>query len=579
MTILILDENPDYSRVVSDVLSGMGFDVRRTADARALVRGAEPTDIILATADRGLDNLDTLMRALRQDPERTNLPVLALANDSTQRNAEFASLIARLRNVKVLRRDLSLLDLGDQLRQMQELDGPAPAEAADHVGPMLLLFGAIWCQEESGVLTTPDGRSGLIVQGAADPATMDLIEDALKGTARVRFERTGHRGSGDSSQLGRLLWTHAGQQADPNFALSQLDLALQPVLWLDRISDLAVMEEIPRLVSTANGQTPLRAHLASLGMDPTRVGRQLSMLAKLGLLKLSPVRIQPPDAAARRIEPTPLAARPEPRPAPAKPPESRPVEPPPAEPSRATPRPLARPVTRGATPHSADPNEGLLLLKRLRKEVQNLASADAWTVLGIAPTRDVEELNVAAQRLRHRYSKIASERRDSDEIVRLCSAMLAQIDDALRRATRRVEQVTESAGVSDSERLFQAGKEAASEGRWSLAVRALRVAHRMQVDSAPYQAWLGWAIFNDTARGERRLDEALELLELADSFQPDLAEGQLFLARVELYAGKVERAVARLDRLSKQHPGTEGLEQARRLARDKLSELQSQGEK
>lgn len=582
MTILILDENHDYTRVLDDVLTGMGFSVRVSRDARELVSVAQPDDVILATARADLDPIDALMRELRRDIERVRTAVLIIADDKAIQDPALNHLVARFRNATVMRRGASLLDLGDRIREIQRqiLSQPPQSESTtnESIATMFQLFGAIWCQEESGTLTAADGRAGQVSKGAAvDTATTELIEACLEGRTRARFERTPQRGGGDSSTLGRMLWAYGGRHASANFALSRLEQAIQPVLWVDRISDLPVQEDVPRLVGTADGQATLRTQLTGLRVDPGRVGRDLSILSLMGLIKLAaPIKaevapqLSPPSASAGRA--SDVRTIPPPEPTTPRPSASRTAP----TSSDNTPRPPASQAT-GATPKPNDVTDGLLMLKRLRKEAQRLAQTDAWTVLGLAPTREPEAVRVAARRLRERYEAIAQERRDSDEIGRLCRALVAQIVDAEGRALRRVSQISEAATMSDEERMFVAGKEAAQGGRWSLAVRAFRTVHKLRIDSPLYQAWLGWAIFNDTTRADSRVDEALEFLELADSFQSDLAEGQLFLARVELHAGRYGKAHQRLERLAKLHPNTDGLEQALRLARDKVSTTQPPG--
>ena len=85
--------------------------------------------------------------------------------------------------------------------------------------------------------------------------------------------------------------------------------------------------------------------------------------------------------------------------------------------------------------------------------------------------------------------------------------------------------------------------------RWPDAVRAFRTAHSAVIDRPEFMAHLGWAIFNDTGRGSARVEEALELLELAESFDERAALTQLWLATVEAHAQRLSRARARLTRL------------------------------
>jgi hypothetical protein len=99
-----------------------------------------------------------------------------------------------------------------------------------------------------------------------------------------------------------------------------------------------------------------------------------------------------------------------------------------------------------------------------------------------------------------------------------------------------------------------------SKRRWPDAVRAFRAAHNAVIDRPEFMAHLGWAIFNDQARGSARVEEALELLELAESFDERAAQTQLWLATVEAHTQRHSRARARLMRLISRPEGATNVE-------------------
>ena len=103
----------------------------------------------------------------------------------------------------------------------------------------------------------------------------------------------------------------------------------------------------------------------------------------------------------------------------------------------------------------------------------------------------------------------------------------------------------QAAPEDNTERAWRAGLDAMAKRRWPDAVRAFRTAHSAVIDRPDFMAHLGWAIFNDTAPGSARVEEALELLELAESFDERAALTQLWLATVEAHAQRLSRARAR----------------------------------
>ena len=106
-----------------------------------------------------------------------------------------------------------------------------------------------------------------------------------------------------------------------------------------------------------------------------------------------------------------------------------------------------------------------------------------------------------------------------------------------------------------ADQLFLQGQAALASGDAISAIRALREARNEQLDSARNMAWLGWALYQETSRPlpERR-KAALELLELADQFDPEYTDGQFFLAAVEAEARMYQRAAARLRRVLRARP-------------------------
>ncbi|MCB9760994.1 MAG: hypothetical protein H6739_14240 [Alphaproteobacteria bacterium] len=218
------------------------------------------------------------------------------------------------------------------------------------------------------------------------------------------------------------------------------------------------------------------------------------------------------------------------------------------------------------------------MLKRLRKETARLEGASPWTVLGIPPTEDADAIAQAEKRMKHRYGRIARDDRFSDAIADMARALVNRVGLAAEEARKPRPPPPADGPESNEARAFEAGLAAMRVGDWPRAVRGFRTAHNTRIDVPQYMAHLGWALFNDTSRGDARLQEALEVLELADSWDDTLADGQLWLGLVELASEELERAHARLKRLKARapdHPGVDDALQKVETALDEAVEMES----
>ena len=205
--------------------------------------------------------------------------------------------------------------------------------------------------------------------------------------------------------------------------------------------------------------------------------------------------------------------------------------------------------------------EALLTLRRLRRERDRLMTDDAWTVLGLPPTGDKTKIHEAAARMRARYGQLQRDPGLSEESHTLAGEILRRVADAAAEVSERPALPAAAPTPEDNtERAWQAGLDAMGKRRWPDAVRAFRAAHNAVIDRPEFMAHLGWAIFNDQGRGAVRVEEALELLELAESFDERAAQTQLWLATVEAHAQRLSRARARLMRLMSRPEGAANAE-------------------
>jgi tetratricopeptide (TPR) repeat protein len=193
--------------------------------------------------------------------------------------------------------------------------------------------------------------------------------------------------------------------------------------------------------------------------------------------------------------------------------------------------------------------ESMAALRRLRKERERLEGASDWMVLSLPAGAPPEMVAQAGERMRFRYQKEASNSALPEEARRLSAELVELIEEALERirAGRPRETVDPLAGKSDVDIIFDQGVEAAKAGQWDRAIKALRAASKLQLDAPLTMAWLGWAIYKKGGPGAR--EEALELLQLADSFDDSLDDAQYFLAVLEADGGDTSAALSRLKRV------------------------------
>gem|GEM_PF-3540121 len=204
------------------------------------------------------------------------------------------------------------------------------------------------------------------------------------------------------------------------------------------------------------------------------------------------------------------------------------------------------------------------LVLRLRRELTILGTVPDRAALAMpleAPARRAQRY---AKRMRRRYERFTDPHSQPPEVIALATDILARIDQALARVAQASASDADSASSVVSsvgprhgyDELMALGRTALSTGRPAQALSCFRGARSERPGEAEPLAWLGWALAMDKRRPkEQRFKEALEYLKLADQFDPTLAEGQLFLARLELEQGKPTVAAARLRRLLKHHPG------------------------
>ncbi|MCK6521217.1 response regulator [Myxococcota bacterium] len=489
LRILILDDQPELARVMRDVLRPQGFEVRAADTALTAMASARaaPPAVAIVRWDMPQGEASRFMELFRPASPGAVI-VLTAGQPEEDDDRELKKAVRRYAVGRVLRRPFSILDLPAVVKASL---ADAPADAASMFGrrphaDTLRALGRVWRDRESGTATSLQGLVARFCKGAAaDAESQALIEDILRDGVEISFRRGDVVGAGDPTALAAAMWRAALAVAEVE---PNPQAVLEPPSHQERLAELPLKPATARTLQAADGVVELKALCAAQRTSLSEIGPDLGALTALGLVQ-------------QRVK-------------------------------------------------AAAGTEALLTLRRLRRERDRLATEDAWTVLGLPPTSDPAKVAEAAARMRARYGQLQRDPGLSEECHALAEEILRRIADAATEVGERPALPPAAPPPEDNtERAWRAGLDAMSKRRWPDAVRAFRTAHNAVIDRADFMAHLGWAIFNDQARGPSRVEESLELLELAESFDERLASTQLWLATVEAHAQRLSRARARLMRL------------------------------
>ncbi len=423
--------------------------------------------------------------------------------------------------------------------------------AGEPVAEILVMLCEIWARGLSGVLRVR-GRSDWALFAAGhpvDPLAKELALQALE-QGQASFHPIEHSAVGTSKPITKHLWMAGDSLRDVEAARRATHQPLYLRNATLELKELPLRPETRWLLETHKDGRPLRAHLDKEKVDLVDVLDDLARLAAMGLVTFgSPAAHSIAPRERRKVTP-PKITLPQP-----------PVEAPaPAPTAVPTPRP-AKPRGPKQPTRQVAAFEALATLKRLRKEVQRLETADAWTVLGIAPTQDQALVDRAARRMIVRYRDIARNPGYSDEVHRLARDVGGQVKRALgavksgKAAVKKPKVRRQVAAPESEDDAFQQGMEALANEDYSLAARFFAAARDLRIDNPRNLAYLGWATWHDRGRPkDKRRTDALELLQLADSFDSSMPQPQYFLAYCEARTGAERFARARLARLLQQNP-------------------------
>jgi len=481
---------------------------------------------------------------------------------------------------------------------LKERKDPWHFEPPEGARPNLLslqLVSEIWAQQKDGILRI-QGESAWLTFANGEP--MDrrdamLAEGALyrPGTSFTPMEQAISNGGAITIAHGLL---EAGRRCSSAAAVANsLDRSLLTRSAGNAVYRLPIDPSVAGLLFDADQRRTLRELLHASGTELEYITRDLGALLAMNLIQLGPFK---------RPKHQPLEQKHQPK-------APRPHKIPAANPSRPTGSSVSSPVRdlrstldshsvrstdrnrprrlkdppvhietimeapglsdpsstiRSAAPsgmHNAKLAEAIrrreadAAVNRLRKEMERLDGVSDWTVLSLAPNSDRDRIDMAGERMIKRYTDAAQDLTMPDAGRRDALRLLALVKESLARVSsgRAREAVDPNAGKSDAQLLHEQGERAADNNNWDRAVQCFTAASKLELNSPPTIAWLGWSVYKQ-GKQDGYKDEALELLQVADTFDPEMTDGQFFLAVVEANSELQEQAHERLARLLAREP-------------------------
>jgi len=475
----------------------------------------------------------------------------------------------------------------------------------------LRTLARLWVTRSTGTVCLSNGPGGaegwasLRDGGVVDEESRRLLDAGLSG-GELLFEAVEILSPGDRDAMAQLLWSAARDPQQRTFAQNSRFQALTRTSSTAASAFLPLAATTRRLLASADGHVTLGQAMAGEGVDPESVSLDLYALIQLGLLTLQtpiaplvrpgPVGStmdpgQSGTASLHRREGEPLSRTTSDMPRTT--PSSRGSSlgglgtawaagsdmaagrlPAPRAGSTVTSRTVGssgsalrdRPAAhvRGAVPsvtsHTGSSLEATHarahigpVLKRLQREAGDLRTASPAVVLGLPPDTPADRVRQHVERLRERYTSLASDASLPQEARDLAGQILERIEDAAKNFGKA--RSSTAAAAMDEERLLAMGRDLVSRQQWDQAEKVLGRARQLRADHAGVLANLGWARLNNSARDrEARARDARELLALAEQFDPNNADGQHYLAELLYKLGEYKAALPRAERALKANP-------------------------
>jgi|GEM_PF-2823079 len=558
MQILLVDEDPNFRRVLESVLSNGGIRVTGLGKPVAALRSLSERQFRLALVNLPpqCEDIDAFLGDLRSDTNGSTLPVVLMSESHQKQSAIVKRLMKTHQIQNFLPRPFEMFSIAGELKRIADAGGPtaptpkpALARGARRRPPgrekrrptfsreSFRLVADIWLQKKTGVLRKEQQSHWVIVcnGGLREHTDLSWVEEALASNG-LSFQATHQDANTDSRPLGQLLWRVAQENVPVSFEvqLERKALALTPRV--QRTEELSLSAATQKVIRSTDGHIAIGDLLRSLELNPGSVARQLGALKTLGIIELVDLATPRPTGQAAKVHShAPRAMAPERKQ--------------PARPAPGKEQPTAQQI-----------------MKRLQSEHERLKGADPFTILGLASDAPDSDIRNTADRMTQRYQRIANDNELPRAVCRMGGLLLALTQNAERRILNDREQREEEvlppptpkaiqyADETTEELAFSEGKKAFSTGDFKRAVQCFRKARNERIDSVRNLAWLGWAIFHNADQPQdERTEDALDMLRLASSFDTTHRQGQFFLAYVEFKTGEIEQATTRLGVLVKRY--------------------------
>lgn len=617
MRVLIADAEHNLTALLRGTLEGSGHAVDLCSEASSLHGSLDRTapDLLVLDVDLGRGAGVEAATTWRSRPVGGGRTVV-LVGGRAESDETVSRAMAALDAHAYLQKPFSLLDFEDLVRRLGPPARPPapPASGGDRLtdasgvrtfvsqasGPVatadtsargLRLLARLWATEATGALVRPADGSRvveMVAGGLVGASGWSAVTAALRSDG-LAFEQRATTGEGDSGGLGQRLFQTARRHADISALRGAGARRIAPGVSLERLVELPLHPRTLGVLGGGSGRVSVV--LDEAGELEETVAADLAALLALGLASLAdasePVEAEAETSPVEHVVAAPLRSG-----AGGRQPASA------AGPSNGAPshsqvgahrgraavgralRSSRRSAVRPAEA-SAPGGEPARLHRQLKGELERLLEAPPPVVLGIPADSDLELIEQAAERLRHRYTGLA-ERAGMPTPVRVISRRLAElVEQAHAAMSRRAhedemdafeERATDMAMrpvLSEEERLLEAGEALLAREEWEQADKVLTRARDLCLGHAGILSALAWARLHSPSRPPAaRTEEARDLLLLAEQFGGESdARTQRRLARVFLEAGVPDKAKRRIQRALHLEPeAPESLDLERQLA-------------
>jgi CheY-like chemotaxis protein len=395
----------------------------------------------------------------------------------------------------------------------------------------------LWVRKATGVLRVEGGASPAWVLlsggGPVGPNGVAAVDEALSG-GEISLDPCEVDEPGDRVALARLVWRAAREAV-----AGESVLALVPAgnVLTDGAAELPLTAATRRCLLRLGGVS-VQGLARREGAPVDDVAVDLAALRWLGLVGLRDPGTPEPVADPPSQNLVPIRRAPEGSCDPAsvtrrdhfgdilgvkaEPPRRADAAPPPVE-------RVDDPVTSSTA--------SIVPVARLRREVDILRTADAWTVLGIPRRSPLDMVRASASRMKHRYR--AMDKDPNPEARELAAEIFARIEAA------ETELLTGRASSAEPvfEGLLRGGLAAIAAKDWARADRILSQARQHAPDSAIAVAHLGWARFqNPEEPVESREEDGADFVELALQFDINCAQAWAYRGEIATCRGDTEEA-------------------------------------